>query len=177
MAFNKERTVLVRGLITDELVTDVVLRLADLDLSNSNEPIYMLIYSPGGNIAAFKNLLAAIRALKSELNTVLIGGSESCASILFLQGKRRFMLDGIDIMFHQPASHFGNRLLKYADLVHETKELKKDYDLILKEMYEKTKIPKEVIDKNMDAGDYILSSKKALKFGVATDIIKCFAEI
>lgn len=72
-------------------------------LSNSSEPILVLINSPGGSVLDGGLIVSAIEASKAPVYTVCMQLCASMAAHIHQAGNKRYMIDRSILMFH-PAS-------------------------------------------------------------------------
>lgn len=72
-------------------------------LSNSNDPILVLINSPGGSVLDGALIVSAIEASKTPVYTVCLQLCASMAAHIHQAGNKRYMIDRSILMFH-PAS-------------------------------------------------------------------------
>ena len=64
---------------------EVVEKLFLLD-EESNDPIFIVINSWGGSVSALFAMLDAIKAVKSEIHTIVLGEADSSAAVLASSG-------------------------------------------------------------------------------------------
>jgi ATP-dependent Clp protease protease subunit len=89
--------------INDEFAHTVVIRLLYLQHINSEEPIHMIIDSPGGDLAAGLRIYAIMQNISAPIHTICIGQALGVAAILLCGGKRgnRVALPTVSIRLHQ----------------------------------------------------------------------------
>jgi len=84
-----------------EIIEDLLL-LDDMTEGTGNrEPISLFINSSGGNVWEAMAIISTIESLKSEVHTYAMGHVGSCATLIFLAGKRRFILPKATLMLHE----------------------------------------------------------------------------
>ena len=74
-----------------------------LKFSESSEPMYIFIDSPGGSVISGAAIISAMEAAKGPVNTVCIQLCASMAAMIHQYGTNRLMLNRAFLMFH-PAS-------------------------------------------------------------------------
>ncbi len=101
-AINKKRVVYFLDQFTYESVTSAVTQLKKLE-SESSDPIFLLIDSPGGSVLDGGTLISQMEASKAPVYTVCIRLCASMAAMTHSYGKQRYALDRAILMYH-PAS-------------------------------------------------------------------------
>ena len=96
-----QRIVKIRGEITEESALDFTDQLLELNME-SDEPITVLINSPGGEINSGLMMLDAITGSKAPIRMVCRGKAYSMGALLFAGAKERLMLPNSELMLHQP---------------------------------------------------------------------------
>ena len=103
--FLKTRTILLTGEVDKELSEKVIRQLLLLE-STSDEPITILIDSPGGDVYAGFSIFDMIRFVKAPVRIVGMGLIASAAALILLAAprERRFGLPNSSYLIHQPLS-------------------------------------------------------------------------
>ncbi|MEG0873353.1 MAG: ATP-dependent Clp protease proteolytic subunit [Clostridia bacterium] len=179
MPLNKERIIEVNGKFTMEMSRRIVKTIDEMAVSDPTEAIVFKINSNGGSLRAAQSIIEAIKATSCEIITFIPGTvAASCAAILFLQGNERIMLEGSELLFHEPVWITSKpQMYSYTEFLEECKNFKKAYKMCLNEINRVVNLPKKVIAEKIKEGDYILSAKEAKKNGAATRIIKKITEL
>ena len=182
----------VRGIqtvsIEDELLSNREIFLTEqVDAATSNELLKQLMYlerqdcqkeitiyinSPGGEVISGLAVYDYISIMKTPVKTVCTGTAASMGAILFLAGKTRLMLPHTRLMIHDPSySHndIGGRkpheIQRELDLLNEAK------NVLVEIIADKTGKRIKDIEK-LTANDTFYSAEEAVKFGLATGILK-----
>lgn len=71
--------------------------------AQSNEPIYLLIESPGGSVFDGYKLLSAIESSRAPVYTVCMSICASMAAVIHQYGAKRLAFDRATLMFHDAA--------------------------------------------------------------------------
>lgn len=79
-----------------------------LSLNDSNEPILMVINSPGGSVIAGASILNTMASLKAPVNTLCVSLCASMAAMIHQYGNKRFMLNRSILMFHPASAGVGS---------------------------------------------------------------------
>ncbi len=156
------------GEVDQDSCVTLIQQLLYLESRNIKE-ITIYINSPGGEVISGLSVYDTIMGLKTPVKTVAIGTAASMGSIIFLAGKKRYMLPHSRVLIHDPLLTLSGTksalaLDKDARHLMEIREvlagiISKRTGRTLEEVYEKTK------------EDTYLSAKEALDFGIATRII------
>lgn len=96
----QDRTVVIYGEI-NEGNEQTVQQL--LSLGKTEEPIYVVLKSPGGSVLDGAMIISAMEAAKGPVYTICDTLCASMAAMIFEHGKSRYMVDRSFVMFH-PAS-------------------------------------------------------------------------
>lgn len=97
-----ERYICVNGEITSEMAIDFTDKILSLNIDSKEEPITILINSPGGEINSGLLMIDAIVGSEAPIRTVCRGKAYSMSAVLFASAKERFMLKNSELMLHQP---------------------------------------------------------------------------
>lgn len=114
LTLNKNRTILIQEIITDESE-----RFADriLELGDDKEPIVILIDSPGGSVFSGEKIVSAMESVNSEIYTVCVGMCASMAAIIHQYGTKRLATDRSVLMFHDAAGMVGGRVSEMLSIL------------------------------------------------------------
>ena len=170
LVINKEFTLPMSG--------DICVEIYKLS-KESKEDITIIINSTGGNIRALDSIVSALKGSGCNINTVLIGTIAcSCGAQLFLSGDERIMLNGSELLIHEPGITFkdGTRY-SCTQLKKKLKELKEDKANFLDCILKVSNCNKKFINSKIKNKDWYINAKEAFKFGLATKIIYSFDEI
>lgn len=168
-----QRIVKIRGEITEESALDFTDQLLELNME-SDEPITVLINSPGGEINSGLMMLDAITGSKAPIRMVCRGMAYSMGALLFAGAKERLMLPSSELMLHQPL--LGGRVSGNASSIRSISdsllETKTKLNKLIASFTGKT--PDE-IDKATNY-DHYFSPEEAIAFGLCDRVVS-FAEI
>ena len=168
-----QRIVKIRGEITEESALAFSDQLLELNLE-SDEPITVLINSPGGEINSGLMMLDAITGSKAPIRMVCQGKAYSMGALLFSGAKERLMLPSSELMLHQPL--LGGRVSGNASSIRSISdsllETKTKLNKLIASFAGKT--PDE-IDK-ATSYDHYFSPEEAIAFGLCDRVVS-FAEI
>lgn len=162
--YTQHRIVVVTGEITGETAsTDLMLALDSL----CQDPMKILITSPGGSVAGAFFLCDAFKLAQSPVYTI---GRFCCsaATLLLAAGDRRYVFPHARIMLHLPSAMLGG---DSRDIEIQQTEMRKSQDAIIELLQEHgVKRTKNQILQDIDR-DYWMSSEEAIAYGLADEII------
>jgi ATP-dependent protease ClpP protease subunit len=130
-------------------------------------PIYLNIYSYGGEVIAGLSCMDEILSCQVPLYTVVDGCCASAATFLSVVGKKRYIKRNAFMLIHQLSSSMWG---KYSEFQDEMKNLDMMMNII-KDIYGKyTKVPMEKIDELMKH-DIYWKAEECLKYGLVDEIL------
>lgn len=135
----------------------------------SDEPIKILVNSPGGSVYDGYGVLETMAFIKPDVETVNIGMAASMGSLLLMCGTRgkRSSLPSARVMIHQP---LGGVQGQATEIINEAKEIEKTRNEIYNLMAQRTKQPLEKIAVDCER-DHWLRASEALDYGIIDSII------
>ncbi|WP_420814178.1 ATP-dependent Clp protease proteolytic subunit [Nannocystis exedens] len=100
----KSRTVLIFGEITSELAQATTAQLLAL-AGESEQPIRVVIHSPGGHVESGDTIHDVIRFIRPEVKMIGTGWVASAGALIFVAARRenRFALPNTRFLLHQPS--------------------------------------------------------------------------
>ncbi len=170
----KSRTVLINGTVDQELAERVIAQLLVLD-AESNDPIKVIITSPGGHVDSGFAIHDMMKFIASPIITIGAGWVASIAvPILFGAPKeKRFSLPNTRFLIHQPSGGAGGQL---ADIRIEAQEILKIRGRINKMISGETGQPVDKVAKDSDR-NFWMSAEEALEYRLISKIITNMKEI
>lgn len=170
----KSRTILIFGEIKDKVAEAVTAQLLALAQEN-DEPIKVVISSPGGHVESGDAIHDMIRFVKPEVKIIGTGWVASAGANIFLAAKRenRFCTHNTRFMLHQPWGGVGG---KVSDIDIEAREIIKMRERINQEIAKETGQPIEKVRKDTDR-NFWMSAEEAKAYGLVTHIIANVAEM
>ena len=164
-----KRCININGEITDEMAVDFTDKILELNLE-SNEPITVLINSPGGEINSGLLMYDAIVGSIAHVRMICRGKAYSMGAVLLACAGKRYMLPNSELMLHQPM--LGGRVSGNASSIKSISdsmlETKKKINSLLAKHTGKTE---EEIDKATDF-DHYFSPDEAIAFNLCDEIIE-----
>lgn len=150
-------------------MTSLLMQLKCLENEDSEAEITIYINSPGGDVLSGLPVYDYIRQMKAPVKTVCIGIAASMASILFLAGDKREMLEHSEIMIHDPSMMSGD-YEKPLELRTRLDKLMEKRKILAEIIAERTGMSIDEVYKATETDSYY-NAEKALKCGIATRII------
>lgn len=137
----------------------------------SDEPISMFINSGGGSVVDMMAIIDVMNAVKSPVNTFVLGIAASAASLIAANGKKRMISSNSSMMIHEAARKmiFDTRDPESFKALDELEEL----NMRVSEMYSKVTGKSKENIKNLlsKKKDINLSAKESIEFGLVDEIL------
>ncbi|MBC9246247.1 ATP-dependent Clp protease proteolytic subunit [Paracoccus sp. 11-3] len=165
----KSRTVIVAGGITDKLAQRTVAHLLAL-AEESDDPINMLISSPGGHVESGDMIHDVIKFIRPTVRTIGSGWVASAGALIFVGAKRenRFCLPNTRFLIHQPSGGIGGTT---SDMMIQAEQIRQMRDRLNQIFADATGQPVEKIEKDTQR-DLWLNTKEALDYGLLNKVIQ-----
>ena len=167
-AMFQRREIQCIGTVDADMVNSLITQIRYLAAEAPNEEITMFISSPGGSVPDGMALLDVMAAVPCPIRTVCVGTAASMASLLFVCGDTRDMLEHSHLMIHDPlVQNLSGSALK-IDVA--SKNLLKMREIIGK-FY--AKVSGKTLDEiyALTCEDTLLDAEAALQIGFADRII------
>ncbi|OKL42871.1 ATP-dependent Clp protease proteolytic subunit [Pseudovibrio exalbescens] len=168
------RTVLITGQITQELAQDVCSRLLAL-AQVSNDPITVIVSSPGGHVESGDMIHDTIRFIGPEVRILGMGWVASAGALIYVSvpKERRFCTPNTRFLLHQPSGGAGGMA---TDIEIQAKEILRMRDRLNKIFSEATGQPIERIEKDTDR-DYWMSPDEGIEYGLVGKVVNHSSEV
>ena len=160
------RIVFITSEITELSAQEVIENLKILD-SLSNKPVELILNSAGGDVFSSLGIIDIIGTLRSDVHTYIVGQSASCAGMISVCGKRRFITKNSFFMAHELQISNSDYLSKIKD-GHNLNLLL--WENILKLYKEKTKLDEQDYDR-IQRGELWLNPQQCLEKGIVDEIL------
>ena len=173
-ALFKSRTVLVFGEIDMRLAERVTAQLTALSAEN-NEPIRILINSPGGHVESGDTIHDMIRFCGAPVTVIGTCWVASAGAHIFLgaEKERRLCLPNTRFLLHQPA---GGMRGQASDIQIEAEQIIRMRDRVNRMISEETGQPIEKIVKDTQR-NFWMNAEEAVEYGIVSRIIKNTTEV
>lgn len=170
-----DRILHIRGEISQDTANDFLQQVLYLNSEDADEPITVLINSPGGEIDAGLLIYDVIQASRAPVRMICTGHAYSMAAVLLASGKHgRYILPHSRMMLHEPLIPGGitgncSSIRSVSDSLLEVRT--KMNEILAKH----TGRSMEEIEK-ATSYDHYFSAEESVDFGLCDRII-CFDEI
>ena len=170
----KSRTVIVAGEINDKLAQRTVAHLLAL-AEDSDEPINMLISSPGGHVESGDMIHDVIKFIRPTVRTIGSGWVASAGALIFVgaQKKNRYCLPNTRFLLHQPSGGIGGTT---SDMMIQAEQIRLMRDRLNQIMAEATGQTVEQVEKDTQR-DFWLNTQQAVDYGLVGKIIRSVDEL
>ncbi|MCY1705950.1 ATP-dependent Clp protease proteolytic subunit [Pannonibacter sp. SL95] len=162
------RTVLITGPITQELARDVCSRLLAL-AQVSNDPITVIVSSPGGHVESGDMIHDTIRFIRPDVRILGMGWVASAGALIYVSVPKelRFCTPNTRFLLHQPSGGAGGMA---TDIEIQAREILKMRDRLNKIFADATGQPIERIEKDTDR-DYWMSPEEGIEYGLVGKVV------
>jgi ATP-dependent Clp protease, protease subunit len=168
------RIVMITGEINHTLAEKVCVNLFALAQA-SNDPITVIISSPGGHVESGDMIHDTIKFIKPRVRVLGSGWVASAGAHIYLAAdkKDRYVLPNTRFLLHGPSGGVGG---KVTDIGIQAREMLIMRDRLNKVIADATGQPLKKVEKDTER-DFWLSGKDAIDYGLATHMITSMAEL
>lgn len=168
MKFLKTRQILLSGEVNKALAEKVVRQLLILE-ADSDDPIYVYIDSPGGDVNSGYAIFDMIRFVDAPVYTVGMGLVASAGALIYLAApkERRLALPNSQYLIHQPLCEYRGNV---TSLEINAREIEKTRAGINRLIAAETGKSVEQVEKDTDR-DYWLSAEESVEYGLTGRIV------
>jgi ATP-dependent Clp protease protease subunit len=173
----ESRIIQISGPVGSRMAQDVNKTLLAMEREAPDEPIYMFINSPGGEVTSGFSIYDTARFIQPEVVTVVTGLAASMGSVIALcaDKKNRLAFPNAKFLIHQPLIS-GILTGPASDIEIHAKDIIRTKQRI-NELYSKeTGRPIEEIEKATDR-DRWMECQEALDFGLISRVVSNRSEI
>ena len=170
----ESRKVFVVGDISHNLARSVVMQLHALAAA-SDEPITMIVSSPGGHVESGDMIFDAIRFIKPKVIMIGSGWVASAGALIYVAADKenRYALPNTRFLLHQPSGGAGGQ---ESDIAIQAREILRMRDRLNHIFAKETGQAFEKVEKDTDR-DFWLSASEAVEYGLVNKIIVRDTEI
>lgn len=170
----KNRTILISGEINKDKADEFTRQILVLD-SESSDPIYVYINSPGGDVDSGFAIYDMARFVSSPVTMIGMGLVASAAALIYLAvpAERRLALPDSTYLIHQPLSQLKGVAIDVAIYADKIAALRKKLDKVIADACGKTA---EDVAKDTER-DCWLTAEEARSYGLVSRIVTTKAEI
>lgn len=167
----EKRIIFLDSQIDVESVNTTIAQISLLAMENPNEPITILINSPGGSILNGMVLIDVMKACPCTIQTVSLGIAASMGAVILAAGTKgyRFVSPNSQVMVHQPliaGGIPGGSCSQIESVANSLIKTKTELDQFLSKLTGK---PIKTIRK-LTAKDTYMNAKEALQYGLVDKI-------
>lgn len=168
------RTILLTGSINDKAARSVCAQLFAM-AGKSDDPILMIVSSPGGHVESGDMIHDVMRFIKPRVITLGSGWVASAGALIYVGADRgdRYCLPNTRFLLHQPSGGAGGMASDIEIQVREMQIMRQRLNQIFADA---TGQPLERIEKDTDR-DFWLSAKEAIDYGLCDKIVTGIDEI
>jgi len=168
------RMILLFGEINEKVARETVAQLLALD-AESDDPIKMVISSPGGHVESGDAIHDMIQFVKAPVKVIGTGWVASAGAHIFLSARKenRYCTPNTRFLLHQPMGGVGG---KATEIDIEAKEILKMRERLNRIISEETGQPIERVAKDTDR-NYWMGPTEAKDYGVVTHIVKSIKDV
>ena len=172
--FLKTRQILLSGEVIKALAEKIIRQILILE-ADSEEPIYIFIDSPGGDVDAGYAIFDMIRFVKAPVYCIGMGLVASAGALILLAAdkSRRLGLPNSHYLIHQPLSGIKGVA---TDIEIHAREIEKTRAKINALIAEETGKELAQVEKDTDR-DYWMSATEALDYGLISKVISSRNEL
>lgn len=164
----EKRIIFLDKRIDSESMNEIIQQISLLSIENPDEPITMLINSPGGSILNGMVIIDAMNASPCEIRTVSLGIAASMAAVILASGNKRYASQSSQVMLHQPLVQGlpGGSCSEIEDVANSLMKTKAELDHLL------TKLTGKSIKtiRRLTSKDTYMSAEEALENGLIDTI-------
>ena len=173
-ALFKARTILLTGGIDDKQARRVCERLLALS-SESNDPILLVLSSPGGHVESGDMIHDMIKFVSAPVKVLGTGWVASAGALIYSAAKKenRYALPNTRFLLHEPRGGVGGQA---TDVEIQAREIIKMRERLNKIFAAATGQPLDKIQKDTDR-DFWMSSEEAVEYGLVGKIVTSHADI
>lgn len=170
----RTRTILLSGEINKALAERVVRQLLLLE-DMSDDPVRVLIDSPGGDADAGFAILDMMRFIKPDVMTIGMGLVASAGALILLAApkERRFGLPNSHYLIHQPLSGMRGVATDIEIHAKEVERLRERINLLIAE---ETGKPVADVERDTDR-DFWMNAEEAREYGLLSRIVSARREL
>jgi len=164
----RSRYVFVVGKIDDKMAKPIVMQLVAL-AQESNDPITMVISSPGGHVESGDLIHDMVRFIPAPVIMIGSGWVSSAGTHIFLSvpKERRFCLENTRFLIHEPSGGIGGSA---TDIEIQAREILRMRERLARIIARETGQELDKVRGDIDR-DHWMSADEAIDYGLVSKII------
>ncbi len=173
-ALFRSRTVLLTGGIDFKQARSVCERLLAMS-AESNDPILLVISSPGGHVESGDMIHDMIKFVSAPVKVLGTGWVASAGALIYAAARKenRYSLPNTRYLLHEPRGGIGGQA---TDVEIQAREIIKMRERLNRIFAEATGKSLEQIKKDTDR-DFWMSAEEALAYGLVNKIVRSRSEV
>ena len=140
---------------------------------DQRKPIYMLLFSPGGDLDATLSCADTMGLSETPIVSVSMGQAYSGGLVLLLAGHQRYCLPNATAMLHSGSSMIGGTA---SQVVSYTQYYKGQLERLKQYILGRTKITSAMYKRKSEE-DWWFSAEDQLKYGIVQEIVSSIGQI
>ena len=170
----RTRTVIISGEINKDRADEFARQMLVLD-SESSDPIYVYINSPGGDVDSGFAIYDMIRYVTSPVTVIGMGLVASAAALIFLSvpAERRVGFPDSTYLIHQPLSQLKGVAIDVAIYAEKIEALRHKLDQVIADA---TGRSREEVENDTER-DCWMSAEEAKEYGILSRIVTSKKEV
>jgi ATP-dependent Clp protease, protease subunit len=164
----KNRKIILSEAVTSHSARKVIEQLLALEADNAQEPIWMFLNSPGGEVNSGFGIYDTMRFIRPEVKVIVTGLAASIATVILLAAKKenRISMPNSRLLIHQPL--IGGYVQGQAtDIDITAREILKTRERIAELYNKETGQPLERVQRDIER-DYWMTAPEAKEYGLFT---------
>lgn len=168
------RQVMIVGQVSMDMARDVCQRLLALD-HVSQEPITVIVSSPGGHVESGDMIHDTIGLIRSPVNVLGMGWVASAGALIYISvpRERRLCTSNTRFLLHQPSGGAGGAA---SDIEIQAREILKMRERLNNLFAEATGQPIARIEKDTDR-DYWMSAEEGIEYGLVGKVVRSVSDL
>jgi ATP-dependent Clp protease, protease subunit len=164
----ESRIVLLTGEVNHQMAERVCINLYALAKA-SDDPITLIISSPGGHVESGDMVHDTIKFIKPRVRVLGSGWVASAGALIYIAADKddRYVLPNTRFLLHPPSGGIGGAV---SDILIQAKEMQLMHERLVKLFSQATGQPISRVEKDTNR-DFWLSAVEAVDYGLATHII------
>lgn len=173
-ALFESRTILLTGEINDKIARSVCAQLLAYD-AISDEPILLVLSSPGGHVESGDMIHDMVKFVKSPVKILGTGWCASAGALIYAAGKKenRFALPNTRFLLHEPRGGVGGQA---SDVEIQAREIIRMRERLNQIFADATGQSIDRIKQDTNR-DHWMSAEEAKEYGLVGKIVTSRAEI
>jgi len=159
------RKLLISGEINDQIADYINTSLQVL--ASSDEPVYIYINSPGGEVSAGYSIIDQMELSPFDVVTIVRGQAGSMGAIIAIYGDKRYITRNSTVMIHSMIIENISSDINSCEKI--IKHLKKTYDRQINDICKRIKISKSKLLKLLKDTHW-MEAEEAIKIGLTHGI-------